>query len=208
MSFHNILFPIKIANGAIGGPMRNTQIFTNKSGREERNLIHKNSRRKWLIASSNMQINDLQEIISFFEGRNGRAYSFRFRDPIDNKSCPMLDVISPFDQEIGIGDGVKTDFQLVKIYGDFENKFIRKIQLPIFGSVQIAINNQIITDENYDINYETGIIIFNAAPPLNSLISAGFGFDCKVRFDIDFLELNLETNKSGRINDIELIEVL
>lgn len=208
MSFHDILFPIKIARGAIGGPMRNTQIFTNNNGREERNLIYKNSRRKWLIASSGMAIDDLQQIINFFEARNGRAFAFRFRDPIDNKSCSVSMAISPFDQEIAIGNGQNTNFQLVKNYGDVKNKFIRKIELPIFETVKIAINHQEITNQEFSVNYQTGQIVFNIAPPNNSIISAGFGFDNKVRFDIDFLELSLDSNITGRINDVELIEVL
>lgn len=208
MGFHNILFPIKMARGAIGGPIRNTQIFSRANGAETRNIVSNSSRRKWNIASSGAKLDDLQELIAFFEARFGKTYAFRFFDPIDNKSCLASNEISALDQIIGHGDAINKQFQLVKNYGDGANNYQRKIQLPVLNSVKIAINDQLIAASNYVINYQTGIVDFINPPPNQAIIKAGFAFDCKVRFDIDFLELSLESANTGRINDIELLEVL
>ena len=36
-AFHEVVFPLSIARGAIGGPERRTEIVTLANGREERN---------------------------------------------------------------------------------------------------------------------------------------------------------------------------
>ena len=44
------------------------------------------------------------------------VYGFRFRDPFDHKSCLFADTPGASDQLIGTGDGIETQFQLVKRY--------------------------------------------------------------------------------------------
>jgi uncharacterized protein (TIGR02217 family) len=208
MAFHNILFAPKLARGAIGGPMRNTKIAANQNGNEVRNIIGKNSRRRFNIATRGAHIDELVEIIDFFEARMGQAYAFRFKDPMDNKSCRPSQSPSAFDQQIGIGDGIKKTFQLVKKYGDAQNYYLRPIILPQNNSVLIALGANIAPINSYFVNYETGQIYFEIPPANGTIIKAGFMFDIMVRFGNDNLELALDGNISGRIGDIELLEVL
>lgn len=203
MSFHNVDFPSKLAIGAIGGPARNIKISQKNSGLESRNIAQYHSKRQFLIATPSMSINEGHELLGFFEARFGKAYSFRFRDPFDHKSCAPETAINAHDQEIGIGDGTKTQFQLVKNYGEYQ----RPIFLPKTESVQIAINNMSINQNSYSVS-ENGLVTFNGAPPSNAQITAGFEFDCKVRFDNENLEMVMEAKNVVRFNTIELIEVL
>jgi uncharacterized protein (TIGR02217 family) len=206
--FHDILFPIKIARGAVGGPMRATSIKTNGVGKEVRNTPFYNSRRRWEIASKGSNIDELSEIIDFYEARMGRLFGFRFRDPMDSKSCSPKTNPSVIDQEIGIGDGTKKDFQLIKKYGDAKGQYLRKITKPVANSVLIAIDGIARPHSEYAINYLTGIISFSTAPASAAAISAGFMFDTPVRFDNDSLDFELDGFGTGQTNTIILIEVL
>ena len=50
-------------------------------------------------------------------------------------------------------------------------------------------------------------VSFDVAPGSGVAVTAGFEFDVPVRFDADFLEIDLETFKAGAIPSIPLIEV-
>lgn len=203
MSFHEVSFPSKLALGAIGGPIRNVNISQRSNGFESRNLAQYHSKRRFLIATPAMNINEGHDLLAFFEARFGKAYSFRFRDPFDHKSCAPELPINAQDQQIGIGNGLKTQFQLVKNYGEYQ----RAIVLPKAQSVQVAINGVQIAS-NLFLVAENGLVIFQTAPPNNAIIKAGFEFDCKTRFDIENLEMVMEAKNTVRFNTIELIEVL
>jgi uncharacterized protein (TIGR02217 family) len=53
----------------------------------------------------------------------------------------------------------------------------------------------------------TGDIVFSAAPPGGSAITAGFLFDVPVRFDTDRLDLSLTHFEAGDIPSIPLVEI-
>ncbi len=161
MSFHNVEFPSKLALGAIGGPMRIIHISQRNNGLESRNLAQYNSKRRFQIATPGMNINEGHELLAFFEARFGKAYSFKFRDPFDHKSCAPNQNISALDQEIGIGDNAKTQFQLVKNYGTYS----RAIVLPKFSSLMFAINGAPIANNHYSIS-ESGVITLLPRPPI------------------------------------------
>lgn len=208
MSFHDILFPMRLARGAIGGPLRRTNIYQRKNGQEVRIANNSKSLRQWQISSKNSNLDDLAFIVAFFEARMGKLYSFRFNDPFDNKSCAPSLTPTAFDQKIGTGDGVKKDFQLIKNYGDSANNYARIIDKPILNSVLVAIGNTQALSSAFSVNYQTGIVSFLTAPAAGQAISAGFKFDTKVRFDNEQLELSLDGQGSGHIADIILKEVI
>ncbi|MGB7288463.1 MAG: TIGR02217 family protein, partial [Salaquimonas sp.] len=97
-SFHETRFPTDIALGATGGPQRRTEIVTLGSGREQRNARWANSRRRYNAGYGVKTLDDIAEVIAFFEERRGRLFGFRFKDPVDHKSCSPKSEISPIDQ--------------------------------------------------------------------------------------------------------------
>lgn len=207
MSFHDISFPMRIARGAIGGPVRRTNIATRKNGKEIRISSNANSLRHWQISSKNADLNDLAQVVDFYEARMGRLYAFRFRDPFDNKSCAPNNIPNHNDQKIGVGDGVNKSFQIVKNYGDEANIYARKISKPVLGSVLIAMDG-VLKTSGFSIDYLTGILNFTNAPNTGQIITAGFEFDCVARFDNEQLELSLDGQTNGHIADILINEVL
>lgn len=206
--FHDMSFPAKLARGAIGGPFRQTNVQTRANGIETRNIALLHSRRRWEIASKGSSLDEIHETLVFFEARMGKVYGFRFKDPMDNKSC--LPSLTPAftDQIIGTGNGTNKVFQLQKKYGDAQNSYYRPIKLPVLNSVSIGVSGAIKESNTYSINYQTGEINFTTAPANGAQITAGFSFDNMVRFDNDALEIMMDSATTARINTINLVEIL
>lgn len=206
--FHNISFPLSLAFGASGGPSRKIEVTQLASGAEHRNAPHARSRRKYNAGAGIKSIDELYDLIAFFEARFGKLHGFRFRDPLDFKSCKPNDDPSVLNQIIGMGDGEKVSFQLLKTYSDTENSYERIITKPILGTVKLAINGSEILAPDYIINDLTGGVTFDIAPPAQSVVTAGFEFDVPVRFDTEALDVALEAFGAGQAVQIPLIEVL
>jgi uncharacterized protein (TIGR02217 family) len=209
MSFHEILFPVDIALNSEGGPTRRTEIVVLVSGHEERNSPWAGSRRKFNAGYGVKSVNDIEDVIAFFEARHGKLYGFRFRDPFDYKSCRIAETHGPDDQLIGTGDGAETAFQLVKTYVSGAAAYGRPIKKPVAGSALIAVNGVPKTEgPDFSVDETNGVVTLSAPPPAGQSVTAGFLFDTPVRFDTDELRINLSAFKAGDIPSIPLIEVL
>ncbi len=208
MSFHEVRFPTEISRGAVGGPERRTDVVVLGSGREERNSRWAHSRRSYNAGYGVKSLDDLHEVIAFFEERRGRLYGFRWRDHADWKSCPPQHTTSATDQVIGVGDGETASFRLRKIYGSAHAPWMRDIIKPVADSVRIAIDGTMVT-EGVTVDPATGIMTFDAehVPESGAEITAGFVFDVPVRFDSDKLEISLQGFQHGAIPNIPIVEV-
>jgi uncharacterized protein (TIGR02217 family) len=207
--FHETRFPIAISRGAVGGPERRTDIVVLGSGAEERNTRWADSRRSYNAGYGVKSLDDLHAVLSFFEERRGRLHSFRWRDPLDHKSCAPQRSPSALDQTLGTGDGTRAQFPLTKVYGSSFAPYTRRITKPVIGTVIVAVNGIIEPASSYTTDHASGIVTFLAGhiPPLGQPVSAGFEFDVPVRFDTDKLEINISGFNSGAIPSIPLVEV-
>lgn len=195
--FHEVSLPLALAIGAAGGPERMVDVVRLASGAESRNARWAQSRRRWDVGGAAMRTEAAHELVAFFEARGGRRFGFRFRDPIDWKSCAPGGAISGEDQPLGVGDGETTAFQLVKRYvsgGEFAERVIRK---PVAGTVVIAVNG--VATEAFEVDLTTGVVTFDVAPAEGAVLTAGFAFDVPVRFDADRLEMALVGNEAVRV---------
>ncbi|GLK50708.1 DUF2460 domain-containing protein [Maricaulis virginensis] len=204
-AFHEIRFPFAIGLGASGGPERRTEIVTLVSGREERNSPWANSRRRWDAGPGIASLDDIHTLLAFFEARQGRLHGFRFRDPLDNRSCAPSVQPSPADQVLGTGDGGTAAFQLVKHYASGAQSWTRTIAKPVEGSVRAAIDG---VETPVTTDHTTGLIIFDTPPAPGAVITAGFAFDCPVRFDTDRLDIALDTIGAGAVPHVPLVELI
>lgn len=210
MSFHEVRFPTEISRGAQGGPERRTDVVVLGSGHEERNSRWADSRRSYNAGYGVKSLDDLYEVIAFFEERRGRLFGFRWRDHSDWKSCPPEGVPRPIDQVIGIGDGVQATFGLRKVYGRVFAPWSRVVRKPVAGSVLVAIDGAALTEgEEYIVDHANGTIAFQprAVPPAGAEVTAGFEFDIPVRFDTDKLEISLQGFRHGAIPSIPIVEI-
>jgi len=208
--FHEVRFPTGIALGSSGGPERRTEIATLGSGREKRNQRWAQARRRYDAGYGVKDLDALHDIVAFFEARRGALFGFRFRDPLDWKSCPPLSEPGAVDQVIGTGDGVTSEFQLVKQYGEGEDALIRPITKPVDGSILIAVNGfALVKGTDFTADAATGTITFlvPSIPASGSEISAGFEFDVPVRFANDILTVSIAAFTAGEVPNIPLTEI-
>jgi uncharacterized protein (TIGR02217 family) len=203
--FHDIGLPLALAIGATGGPERPTDIVRLASGAESRNSRWSQSRRRWEVGGGAMRSDVAHELIAFFEARRGRAFGFRFRDPVDWKSCPPGHAIAATDQPLGVGDGARLSFQLVKRYQSGDAWADRVITKPVNGTVVVAIDGA--ATAGLTVDHATGVVTFVSAPASGAAVTAGFAFDTPVRFDTDRLELALVGHEAVRILRAPLVEI-
>ncbi len=201
--FHDVRFPIRLALGATGGPERRTEILTLASGREVRNAVWANARRRWDVGSAISDLAGLYELVSFFEARKGRLHGFRFRDPMDHTSAPPGVAVSSEDQIIGTGDDVRSRFKLRKDYGGT----LRAISKPVVTSLRVGIDG-VEPNTGWSFDPEVGEIVFDVPPETGAIISAGFEFDCAVRFESDQMQAVVEAFGAGRVASLALVELI
>jgi uncharacterized protein (TIGR02217 family) len=207
MGFHDIVFPVSVAFGSTGGPERRTEIITLGSGREERNSPWAGSRRRYDAGLGLNSLDDLHGVIAFFEARQGRLHGFRWKDHLDFKSCRPSEAISPMDETLGEGDGLRVSYPLTKTYWDAAGRYERRISKPVIGSVRVAVNGVELTSADFTLSAD-GIVTLTHAAASGALVTARFRFDVPVRFDTDRLSINLAAFQAGEVPSIPIVEIL
>jgi uncharacterized protein (TIGR02217 family) len=209
-AFHEIAFPLDVALGARGGPERRTEIVTVGSGREERNARWAHSRRRWNAGFGVKSLDALSAVVAFFEERRGRLYGFRWRDRLDHSSAAPGAESSLEDQVLGVGDGERAAFQLIKTYGLAHAPYTRPITKPVAGTIRVAVDGVEKSEgADFDADPASGLIVFRAGlePAAGAQVTAGFLFDVPARFDTDFLEIDLAAFAAGEIPSIPIVEI-
>jgi uncharacterized protein (TIGR02217 family) len=143
----------------------------------------------------------MHALIAFFRARRGAAVAFRFEDPFDHSSNGMTGEPGAADQLLGIGDGVRTEFALVKHYGTQE----RRITRPLPASVRVAVGGEE-RASGWTLGAK-GLVSFAAAPAAGAEVRAGFRFDVPVRFAEDKLSISRATFEAGEVPSVPLVEV-
>ena len=193
------VFPLAVALGSRGGPVRRTQVVRLASGREVRNARWRGSLRRWEAGFGVRCAEDVAAVVALFEACGGRAGVFRWRDPLDHSSGAANAAPTPTDQVIGTGDGQTTAFPLVKAYGDQT----RTITRPVAGSVTVAVDGQ---PAPASADPATGLVTLAAPPEPGAVVTAGYLFDVPARFDTDELMVGVEAS-GGEVLDIPIVEV-
>ncbi|MFM2367357.1 MAG: hypothetical protein RIR95_1965 [Pseudomonadota bacterium] len=208
MSFHEIRFPANLSFGSVGGPERLTEIVTLANGFEERNTPWEHSRRRYDAGVGLRSLDDMAQLLAFFEARRGQLFGFRWKDWSDYKSSSPSAAISPFDQRIGVGDGVTLMFRLSKTYRSGEASYVRPITKPVMGTVLTAVaDTPKVEDQDFTVDPLIGTITFVDAPDIGVIVSAGFEFDVPVRFDADRIQTSVSSFKAGEVPNVPVIEV-
>jgi uncharacterized protein (TIGR02217 family) len=210
-SFHDVVFPLPISFGATGGPERRIEVAELTSGREQRNARRAHSKRRYDAGTGVRSINDLREVISFFEARRGKLTAFRFRDPFDNASRDDGLAVTPADQALGTGNGTLSRFKLAKNYGTGADAYARPIRKPVSGTLRVAVAGvEKMLSTHFSFDDATGEIVFlpGSLPSNSQAVTAGFEFHVPVRFDADQLSASLTAFKAGQVPAIPLAEVL
>ncbi|MEO1704202.1 MAG: DUF2460 domain-containing protein [Pseudomonadota bacterium] len=206
--FHEVRFPSTLSFGSVGGPERRTEIVTLANGFEERNTPWAHSRRRYDAGVAMRSLDDVEELIAFFEARQGQLFGFRWKDWTDYRSVASSREVAYDDQVIGQGDGVTTDFTLVKNYRSGVHVYSRPIQKPVEGSVRVGIGGVEKQDGiEYTVDSATGVVRFLSAPDIGAEVTAGFEFDVPVRFDTDSIQNSVSAFRAGDAPSVPVVEV-
>jgi uncharacterized protein (TIGR02217 family) len=208
MNFHEVRFPAALSVGSSGGPERRTEIVTLSNGFEERNSPWAHSRRRYDAGLGVRSLDDLAEVVAFFEARHGRLFGFRWKDWTDFKSCAPAAVPGALDQTLGSGNGTATTFALQKGYASGAQIYSRPIAKPVEGTVLVAVDGVGRVDGvDFSVDHEAGQLHFAVAPAAGAQVTAGFEFDVPVRFDTDRVTASLAGFAAGEIPSIPIVEV-
>jgi len=203
-----VRFPASLSFGSVGGPERRTDIVTLANGFEERNTPWAHSKRRYDAGLGMRSLDDIETMIAFFEARQGQMYGFRWKDWSDYKSGPASAEVATRDQIIARGDGVQTEFQLVKTYSSGGVNYVRPIAKPVLGTVRLGLDQDEMREGvDFDVELTTGVVTFMAPPPEEVEITAGFEFDVPVRFDTDKIQTSVASFQAGDVPNVPVVEV-
>lgn len=196
-AFVEVRLPVDISYGSSGGPEYSTDITITHGGFEQRNINWEEARARYNVAHGVKTRAQLEELIAFFRARKGRAYGFRFKDWTDYQGISEV---------VGVGDGVTTAFQLIKLYLSADTMEERIITKPVAGTVMIY-KDMVRQTTGFEVDNATGVVMFTAPPASGVVIAADFEFDVPVRFDTDRLSASIDSYGSHSWLDIPLVEV-
>ncbi|MCT2398532.1 DUF2460 domain-containing protein [Novosphingobium mangrovi (ex Huang et al. 2023)] len=203
----DVRLPEKWSKGSSGGPEFLTGLVPLAGGGEYRPRRWTNPLHRYDIAHNVRKPEDIAELRSFHFARNGRHRGFLLKDWLDwtsasdGQSAPMVT-----DQSLGTGDGVETQFQLVKRYADAINPFDRPVAFPVVDTLLIAADGTPMAS-GWSVERGTGLVTFTAAPAIGAVLTAGFAFDVPIRFDDDWLSISWDTINSRSAGSVPLQEV-
>lgn len=184
--------------GFVSTPRFSTSITAVASGAERRNRNWMHPLHTFSAPEAVECHEDLVALHNMWMVTAGPLHTFPFRDPLDfaSRDLPAPDkapVVGPTDQVIGVGDGQRAEFQLVRSYSFGGETYQRKISKPVVSTVVVALNAQppeeILETQGgpytWTVDRETGVITFDKPVYQDLLVTAGFLFDVEVRFETD-----------------------
>ncbi len=204
-AFDDVSFPLALGRDARVSPSFSTQVVTSASGAEQRNADWAQGRMRYDAGPGLRSEADVAALIAFFRARRGAAKGFRFRDPFDFSSAGMSGTPGALDQALGIGDGVRTVFVLVKRYGEGADAEVRRITRPVALSVIVAVDG-VARASGWQLG-AGGAVVFDVAPADGAVVTAGFTFDVPVRFAEDRLDVDAARWLAGDVASVGLVEV-
>lgn len=204
-SFDEEVFPLILARRG-GGPVTRTEVVSLGSAHEVTLARWATALRRYDAGWFARTPGDLEDVRDFWEARRGRLRGFRLWDPFDDRSGAVRAAVTPFDQVIGTGDGVETEFQLRKSYVNGSRTVERLIRKPQAGTVRVAFG-MVEQVSGWTLDTTTGIVTFAVAPAPGTTVRAGFEFHVPVRFDTDTLALDPATPIPGTVIALPLVEI-
>ncbi len=203
-AFDDVLYPFALGRDTAVAPEFSTSVAVTASGYERRNALWSDARMHFDVGPGVRSESELAELIAFFRARRGAARGFRISDPFDHSSNGMTGVPTHFDQLIGVGDGLRAEFPLIKSYGPVADPQERPITRPRVESILISVDG--IERSDWTVSSK-GVIQFSIAPESGAEVRAGFLFDVPVRFAEDRIDVSGVSFDAGEAPSIALIEI-
>ncbi|MEO6092188.1 MAG: DUF2460 domain-containing protein [Novosphingobium sp.] len=203
--FDDLSYPLSLGRDATIIPEFSTSVSVTASGFERRNTRWSDARLRFDVGPGIRSEAELGLLIAFFRARRGAARGFRLRDPTDFSSNGMIGAPTPTDQLLGLGDGTRTDFPLVKNYGDISAYQRRRITRPRSDTLVVSVGGAIAL--GIWTLAPGGVVTFAVAPSAGAEVRAGFLFDVPVRFAEDKLEIAGAAFAAGDAPSVPVVEI-
>jgi len=202
--FDDVLYPLALGRDTAVSPEFSTNVAVTASGHEFRNSLWSDARMSFDVGPGIRSEAELGILIQFFRARRGAAKGFRLSDPFDFSSNGMTGQPTSTDQLLGVGDGNRSSFALIKRYGEGSEPQIRLITRVRRETLKVSVAGAETDDWHYE---DIGQIIFTNAPPRDAEIRAGFLFDIPVRFAADRLDITGASFSAGEAPSVPLVEI-
>lgn len=159
-----------------------TSVFEALSGQESRAALRQYPKYTFKIPVEhlvdNREQSDLQALMGFFMQRRGMYQAFLYTDPTDNTVT---------EQVIGIGNGTRTTFQLLRDYGGFSEPVeninpVADNQDPPTVSPYLYKDGVLQTLTTHYTLSATGLVTFTSAPATGVVITWTGSYYYRVRF--------------------------
>lgn len=204
-AFDDVLYPLPLGLDAAIVPEFSTSVAVTASGHEHRNSLWSDARLRFDVGPGIRSEAELGALLAFFRARRGAARGFRLRDPSDFSSNGMTGVPGMADQLLGMGNGARSTFALVKHYGEGAAVQTRRITRPRFDTLLVSVGGALMAS-GWTLE-DGGLITFANAPAAEAEVRAGFEFDVPVRFAEDRLEIAGASFAAGDAPSVPVVEV-
>lgn len=210
MSFDETRYLSGIAYGCTSIPMYSTKRVRTFNGKLYRNINWSYPLHRFSISVQNgIETAEFLEAQTLFHALAGSGHGFRFKDPHDYTTAADINTAFAFDDvQIGTGDGVTTDFQILKKYTKGTLTTSRIIQKPVSGQIKsgvAGVEKTITTD--WTVDTTTGIISYLVAPTMGQAVTAGCLFDVPVIASDDINEALIDKDISQLSMELQEIRV-
>jgi uncharacterized protein (TIGR02217 family) len=197
-----VRLPMDIERGVKGGPQFNTSVLMTDGGNTDTNQNWTLPLYRGNVGYGIQTKENLDAVINFFWARRGRLRGFLFRDWSDFKLTA---------QQIGVGDGIETDFQIVRTYADTVLPFTRTITRPVesgsgFPTLHVSVNGVQLGLSSWSLQ-PLGVVRITVAPAMGEVITVDGVFDIPVQFATDMLEQEMWLEDVGAIPQIPIVEI-
>lgn len=199
----NAILSDKLAVGYTSGPEFLTSITPLSGGFETRNQRRANPRWRFDFNIAELDDDQIREMLSFYLGRRGPAYSWLLQDPWNYQLI---------DETILVAAGGETTAQIVKVYndpgGNHYNRTIRYIQSGTLAVYRDGVLDAGATQLN-------GLVTFSSPCTNGQVVTVGSAnsptqYYFPVRFKHDFAGLQMQSQSAnwGSIQSFDAQEVL
>jgi len=202
--FDDVLYPFALGRSTAVGPEFSTSIAVTASGHERRNSLWADARVHFDVGPGIRSESELSQLLAFFRARRGAARGFRIMDPFDHSSNAMTGTPTMLDQLLGVGDGARADFPLVKTYGEGPDPQVRPITRARSDTLLVSVGGALVSGWSL---LPQGVLRLASAPAAGTEVRAGFLFDVPVRFAEDRIDISGVNFAAGEAPSIPLIEL-
>jgi uncharacterized protein (TIGR02217 family) len=173
-----------------------TLVSQAESGREVRVALRSLPLFEWDLPYGVLRPADQAQFWGFYNQCYGGYDTFLFDDKADDFAQ---------GQQLGIGDGTTTQFQLVRSYGGL---FVEpRLDIQQTPAPNIYLNG-VLQSSGYSISYfNSGIVTFTTAPASGVVITADFYFYWRVRFKEDQLAIDLIYQGLANLKKVTIAQV-